>query len=302
MFGLDFPSERTVNLQWIANANVSAFHTAWCYAHYSDRMLQCSDELRIASAELCHLVAEFPKVSPAHFWDQLFTLSAAEANSASLAERLCGRLGLTTSVYQSRLAATLKRCRHQFESAYPNYATDMPLRTGPLRQMWDGNGAGLLRLIGLASGEPLLVEEAQVVLVQPILGGMGYPHLSTNRIHLEALLTHAAPQLPESLRIAWLLSQLDLDRPVYSELINAHRLRGVAGLGMLPVVLTAGQELDLCHYSPQLVTEAIELWYADTCQLDAPTASTIVSTWWETFQASRPSWRIALAGLDQMLQ
>jgi hypothetical protein len=119
---------------------------------------------------------------------------------------------------------------------------------------------------------------------------------------LEAVLTHVDPRLPETLRIAWLLSQLDLDRPVYSEGINAHRLRGVAGLAMLPVVLDAGRELELCHFSAELITRAIELWHADTLQVPVDTTSAIVATWWETYQAARPPWKIALHGLDQMLQ
>ena len=290
-----------MNLQWTSSLNVSAFHTAWCWAHYPDRVRQLSDELRSAADELNQLVAGLPGATVSRFWDQLLTLSASVQNSAQLADRLCNRLGLTVDVFQPTLAANLHRCRSQFEKAYPNYATEMLLRTGPLRQLWDGCGAGLLRMIGQLIGEQMLVEEAQVVLVQPIMAGMGYAHLSTNRIHLEALLTHATPQLPEALRMAWLLSQLDLDRPVFSELINTQRLRSVAGLGMLPVVLAAGQELELCHYSPKLVAQAIEQWYVDTLQLDASTTSAVVSTWWETYQDSRPKWNIALTGLDQML-
>lgn len=290
-----------MNLQWTSNINVSAFHTAWCWAHFPDRVRQLSDELQSAVDELNQLAVGLPEATASRFWDQLLTLSASVENSAQLADRLCNRLGLTAAVFQPTLAANLHRCRSQFEMAYPKYAAEMLLRTGPLRQLWDGCGAGLLRMIGQLLGEQMLVEEAQVVLVQPIMAGMGYAHLSTNRIHLEALLTHATPQLPEALRIAWLLSQLDLDRPVTSELINAHRLRSVAGLGMLPVVLTAGEELELCHYTPELVNQAIECWYIDTLHLDASTASAVVTTWWETFQDNRPTWRTALTGLDQML-
>ncbi len=291
-----------MNLQWTSSINVSAFHTAWCWAHYPDRVLQLPDELRSAAEELNQLVVGLPGSTTTRFWDQLLTLSASVENSAQLADRLCNRLGLTVAVFQPKLAASLYRCRSQFEKAYPNYTAEMILRTGPLRQLWDGCGAGLLRLIGQTIGEQMLVEESQIVLVQPLMAGMGYAHLSTNRIHLEALLTNAIPQLPESLRMAWLLSQLDLDRPVTSELINTHRLCSVAGLGMLPVVLTAGEELELCHYSPQLVTQAIEYWYVESLQLDASTASAVVTAWWEAFQDSRPTWRIALTGLDQMLQ
>ncbi len=291
----------TMNLQWTSNVNLSAYHTIWCLNHFPDRELTDSSELLQAAVDLQNLVEDI-QTPPLRFWDQLFTLSATVDYSGALAERLSQRIGLSSKLHTTRLAAELNNCRRQFERVVPNYATEILLRTGPLRQMWDGHGAGLLRQIVLLTEEQLLVADAQVVLVQPVLGGMGYAHLTTNRIHLEGLLTHAAPQLPESLRIAWLLSQLDLERPVYSELINALRLRSVAGLAMLPVVLAAGQELELCQSSPQLLRQAIELWYVDTLQIDAATISAIVSTWWETCQSSRPAWKTALTGLDQMLQ
>ena len=100
---------------------------------------------------------------------------------------------------------------------------------------------------------------------------------------------------------AWLLAQLDLDRPVYSDKINAHRLRAVAGLAMLPAILEAGQELELCRYSPESLAHAMRLWHCETLQLDVAKTLAVVSTWWETYQASRPAWPVALTGLDQML-
>jgi len=285
----------------MSNVNLSAFHTAWCVTHCPSHALNVSAPLQAAAAELESFVTAV-QTPPARFWEQLFSLSASVDFSGTLAERVCSRVGLSATTYKSRLAGILNECRRQFEQAYPQYTHEMTLRTGPVRDLWDGHGAGLLRWIGLVTAEPLAVESAQVVLVQPILGGMGYAHLSTNRIHLEAVLTHVDPRLPETLRTAWLLSQLDLDRPVYSEGINSHRLRGVAGLAMLPVVLDAGRELELCHFSAELITRAIELWHADTLQVPVDTTSAIVATWWETYQAARPPWKIALHALDQMLQ
>ncbi|MEO8269297.1 MAG: hypothetical protein ABI557_06225, partial [Aureliella sp.] len=220
---------------------------------------------------------------------------------SDLAKRLTARLGAVSPALPARLVGALQQCRIQFEHSFPKFATEIALRSGPMRQLWEACGPGLLRLIERQTGQDVAVEEASVALVQPILGGFGYAHLSGNRIHLEALLTHSHPELPESLRIAWLLSQLDLDRAEYSEQINALRLRSVAGLAMLPAILCAGEELDLCRFSPELLTKAIELWYCPSQGLTAATASSVTCLWWETFQASRPAWRIALTGLDRLL-
>ncbi|MCC7335202.1 MAG: hypothetical protein IT422_08895 [Pirellulaceae bacterium] len=289
-----------MNLQWLTNAQLSVIHSAWCVAYYPNRVNSGSDEMRSAAAELDKLASEF-KTTRDNFWEQLLTLACVADGPSDLAKRLSARLGVSSGTLPVRLVAALQQCRMQFERTFPKFATELPLRSGPMRQLWEAYGPGLLRLIGRQTGEDVAVEQASVVLVQPMLGGFGYAHLSGNRIHLEALLTHAAPELPESLRIAWLLSQLDLDRPEYSEQINAHRLRSVAGLAMLPAILCAGEELELSRFSPELLTRAIELWFCPTMGLTAAAASSVTSIWWETYQASRPKWRVALTGLDRLL-
>lgn len=289
-----------MNLRWLTNAQLSVIHAAWCVAHYPDRVKSSSDEMRSAAAELDKLANEF-KTTRGNFWEQMFTLACVADGPSDLAKRLSARLGGGSATLPTRFVGALQQCRQPFERSFPKFATEIPLRSGPMRQLWEACGPGLLRLIERQTGQDVAVEEASVVLVQPVLGGFGYAHLSGNRIHLEALLTHSAPELPEPLRIAWLLSQLDLDRPEYSEQINALRLRSVAGLAMLPATLCAGEELELCRFSPELLTRSIELWYCPTLGLTASTASSVVSIWWETYQASRPKWHVALTGLDRLL-
>ncbi len=289
-----------MELQWTPSPHVSEIHTAWCVAHFPKCAARLSPGWPAIAAALDELAEEF-KTTREQYWEQLLSLAATADGSRELAERVGARLGQTTGTLPSRLAATLNHCRRQFESSFPKFASDIPLRAGPIRQLWEAHGVGLMRMLARQTGGDVLVEQATVLLVQPVLGGFGYAHLSANRIHWEALLTHVDPRLPETLRIAWLLSQLDLDRPIYSDKINAHRLRAVAGLAMLPAILEAGQELELCRYSPESLAAALRLWRCDTLQLDAANTMVVVSAWWQTYQASRPAWPIALTGLDQML-
>lgn len=291
---------QAMQLQWTPSPHVSAMHTAWCVTHFPQSAARLNAEWPAAAAALDALADEF-KTTHERYWDQMLSLASTADGSRELAERLCARLGQTTGTLPSRLAALLNQCRRLFESSFPKFASDIPLRSGPIRQMWEAHGVGLMRMLARQTGESVLVEQATVLLVQPVLGGFGYAHLSANRIHWEALLTHVDPQLPETLRIAWLLSQLDLDRPVFSDKINAHRLRSVAGLAMLPAILEAGQELELCRFSPESLANAFELWHCESLQLGAADTLDLLSTWWETYQASRPPWPVALAGLDQML-
>jgi hypothetical protein len=64
---------------------------------------------------------------------------------------------------------------------------------------------------------------------------------------------------------------------------------------MIPPVLAAAEEVELTRYDAQRVATALDAWQA--LQADAET----LVAWWETYQASRPPWPVALAALEQML-
>ena len=289
-----------MQLQWMPSPQVSAVHTAWCVVHFPHSAARLAAEWPATAAAIGQLAAEF-NAPPEQYWEQLLSLASAADGSSELAQRVCARLGKTTGQLPVQLSAAVNQCRRQFESSFPKFSSDIPLRAGPIRQLWEAHGVGLLRMLARQTGEGVLVEQATVILVQPVLGGFGYAQHSANRIHWEALLTHVDWQLPETLRIAWLLAQLDLDRPVFSDQIPAHRLRSVAGLAMLPAVLEAGQELELCRNSSDSLASALRLWHCDTLQSEAAQALDIVSTWWDTYQATRPPWPTALAALDRLL-
>jgi hypothetical protein len=150
-----------------------------------------------------------------------------------------------------------------------------------------------------------------VYVVQPILAGGGYAHLRGNAVHFEGVMTNEHPLFPEVLRLAWLLAQLDFERPLYSDKINQLRLREVAGLAMLPAALLAGSELDICVCDTTTVAAAIAAWLPDILPStnDAQSANqaqseiaTIVMSWWETHLANEPDWPTSLTALDEMLQ
>lgn len=289
-----------MQLQWTSSQLVSAVHTAWCVAHFPQSAGRLNAEWTTTAAALDELGQAFDSTR-GQYWEQLLSLASTADGTSELAERVCGRLGSTTLTEKSRLAATLNQCRRLFESSFPKFQSDIPLRSGPIRQLWDAYGVGLLRMLVRQTDESVLVDQATVLLVQPVLGGFGYAHLSANRIHWEAMLTNVDPQLPEILRIAWLLAQLDLDRPVVSDGIHAHRLRAVAGLAMLPAILEAGQELELCRYCDESLASAYRLWHCGSLELEASQTLSVISSWWQTYHASRPAWPVALKGLDQLL-
>lgn len=297
-----------MQINWTLNRDLSAMHAAWCIAHFPDSTAHCTRELRAAAVGIQELAGPFLTAEP-RFWETILTLTIDGERNAELANRMILRLlgnAKRPPELASEASARVSRLEQAFQLAYPKYQDEIVLRAEPLKQLWEAHGPGLLFQIGRMTSPDLLVESASIVLVQPILGGAGYAHLQFNRAHLEAVLTNRDPRLPETLRVAWLLAQLDFERPVHSELMNSHDIRRIAGFATIPPTLIAGSELGLCEYTPQSVELAIQFWHADVLCHNAespPVAALaqVLMTWWETYEVGKPEWRVALTGLDRML-
>ena len=190
-------------------------------------------------------------------------------------------------------------CREYIDNeVVPNLPEELELRSRPLREQWEARGPGMLRSIGCRTEEELIVEECEVSAVYPALGGGGGAHLAYNSVRIEAVLANPVAELPEVVRLGWLIAQLQLDLPGYGEEIHPERLPHIAAYAMLPAVLAAAEEVELVRNSSQLVGPAIAAW-----KLPSPPdidAASLVEQWWQTYQEARPPWRVALAALDQL--
>ncbi len=182
----------------------------------------------------------------------------------------------------------------------PNLAADLELRVGPLRSAWESRGPGLLQLIAGLTSRELLVDRADVILVEPVSAGGGGAHPPYNSVRIEALLANTDDRLPEVLRLAWLLSQLQLELPVYADHVSPHHRREVFALSMLPAILAAAEQVELVRFNAETVALAIELWRIWKDRSAAELAATLL-TWWQIYTESRPPWPVALGALDRML-
>ena len=299
-----------MELTWKQSVDLSAYHLAWCFAYLPDRVPpSAQQDLERCCHELSHLVANLG-VADVAFWDALFTLSPECPSNTQLSERIVRRLvgGANTSSQASELAGQFSNLKAAFGSFRPNAEEELRLRAQPLQQLWQAYGPGLLAQLRNLVAPDIIVSRAEIILVQPAAGGFGHAHLSTNRIHFEAVLTNPNEEIPEVLRLAWLLSQLDLERPVYSELINRHRLGRVAGLALVPAVLEASGNLGISTLSESHLEQAIEAWLSPfkTPKSKAAPApnllAPVIMSWWETWRANPSDWRVALTGLDRMLE
>lgn len=264
-----------------------------------------ADERVAAALELParQLAGEFAAAGLAAgpFWRHLLPLSARIGNRRELAEtaliKVVGRNSRLAST-TSAIAAAIAGVENAFRSVLPNLDQELPLREQPIRDQWEARGPGLLKQIGVLTDESLLPERCEIILVQPVLGGYGAPFLSYNQIHLEAVLANPIAELPEVVRLAWLISQLQLDLPVYGEHVHRDRLPHIARFAMLPVTLAAAEYVELAKLSPETIARAIEAWRL-TVPPDVDGPATVLQ-WWQTYLETRPPWPVALAALDQM--
>jgi hypothetical protein len=235
------------------------------------------------------------------FWSHLLGPSGEAGGRRLLVEtalkKIAGRAARIEQV-TTRLSALIAGVETAFQEAVPGFNEELPLRIGPLREQWEARGPGLLLAIGRHTEEALMVQECSVVALYPALGGAGRAHLSYNSARIEAVLANPHEKLPEVVRLAWLIAQLNIDLPTYSEAIHRDRLHHIAAYAMLPAALAAAEEVELVRNTPELISQAIAAW-----RLPAPPGvepATFLGDWWQTYHETRPPWSVALVALDRL--
>jgi hypothetical protein len=290
-----------VELRWRPHALVSCLHAAEAVSRnlpLADARLAAATEGPVQRLAAGIRTAHLPE---RRFWRQLIGLAASNENRRQLVEaaviRTLGR-GPHFEQIVTNLTAAVMEVDSAQRIALPNLAHELPLRERPLREQWEARGPGLLFHVAQMTEENLLPESCEVLLVHPALGGGGEAHLANNAVRLEAVLANPVAELPEVVRLAWLIAQLKLDLPVFSESIHADRLPHVAAYAMLPAVLAAAEAVELARFTPQTMRQAVIAWrLAEPLGVDS---AVLATQWWQTYQESRPPLRVALAALDQM--
>lgn len=233
----------------------------------------------------------------------LGSLTSEYDNNRQLVEIALKRLfgsGAAKEATVTQIAAAVGGLETRLLAARPGMVDELELRCKPLVDQWLARGNGLLKQVARLTAENFLAPASEVVLVTPWVGGFGRADLGTNRVILEAVLADPLDDLPEALRLGWLLSQLGADVPMYGEAISAEGLPRIAGLAVLPVVLSAAETVEWGHCTPHTIQRAIECWQID---VDSPgrVADTLFR-WWEAYQTGGSSWEIAWRALEPLLR
>ena len=293
----------TPSLRWRVSLSSSCFHAA---AALSRQEPFADERLRAALQEpAAALLAELRGggIEIREFFDQAVPLAADFESNRGLAERILAKLpsrsGELNQQAAGRLAGWFTELEAAFTAAVPRVVDELTLRSGPLRDQWEARGPGLLAAIARKTEPGVLPASAEVVLVHPALGGAGAACSLYNKVVLEAVLTNPLGDLPETVRLGWLLSTLNLDLPKYSETLRREKLPLLACLAMLPAALAAAEDVELIGERPSLA-RALTAWRLASDGA-ADSLAERLKQWWATYQESRPPWGVALAALDQLL-
>ncbi|MGI9430347.1 MAG: hypothetical protein ACR2NM_16920 [Bythopirellula sp.] len=228
-------------------------------------------------------------------------LAADFENNRQLIERAAQRIqgaGAISGAAISRLAGCIADLEAAWLREQPNLVEELAVRGRPLRESWEARGPGLLRAAETLTVENFIAPAAEIVLVSPMVGGHGRAYLSANQVAVEAVLTNPHEDLPEFMRLGWLLAQLHLDLPVLSEPIPPDRLPQLASVATLPLVLAAAESVELATLDQQTLDRAIQCWYLPSLPADA---ATTLLDWWSAYRADNIRWPVAMAALAQML-
>ncbi len=297
-----------MQLEWQNQPRPSLFHAA---AGATARRVAAQEKLIEAIRSDANQMADMlgaRGISAAAFWGHMIVLSAATDPLVQIVNTALRKLCRGSSELDSAVNAFVQIASNMVKTGTPQLISTQELETRiqPLQQQWAAYGPGLLRQIANLTDENLIVGQSRVVAVQPVFGGAGTAHLDYNAVHMEALLTNTDDRLPEVLRLAWLVAQLNNDLPMHSERIHRDRLRLISGLAMLPSVLMAAQELGLSRFDRTMLTQALNGWLLDDDDASQRTVNEqfagIIEDWWRVCQAGNHSWNAALSALDQMIK
>ncbi len=295
-----------VNVRWIASSHATCYHAA--AAILAGQRLVYNDLAGALAEPVASLASALHDsgIGQDEFFQHLVPLAAGISNDRRLAEvaltKTIGRQRQQQAI--DRVVGPLANLQRASTAALSGLGEKLALRAEPLRMQWEARGRGLLKEVARLTDPDILIEEADVVLVHPVLGGSGRAHLEYNSVRIEAMLADPNAELPEVLRLGWLLSMLNLDLPRYSERMGMRRLMEVAPLAMLPVVLSAAEPVELARFDEPSLRKAIQAWQCDLPTTWSGRSDSIaepLGNWWRTYLDGGAVFSVAVGALDQLL-
>jgi len=311
-----------MKLNWRINTNASLLHSAAAIA----RDATLSDP-RIAAAArepalAMHRTMLQAGLSSDAMWPHLCA-SACQRNEMTdiVADALANAepAGRDLAAIQAELIRSAGKLDGNLRAILPALEDELRHRSRPLREQWDARGPGLARSLNGTFNQGVALEQADVFLVHPVLGGGGEIDLKHTALRFEALLANPVPSLPEVVRLSWFLAQLMCQQADQGDAGEHHAVehtvvdkdlrqtkRGARhwhALATVPATLAAAEAVELAVCNAELVELAITTWCQRPFELSSRSPSETarcVWNWWQARDASA-TWNQAVSELNQQL-
>jgi hypothetical protein len=300
-----------MQLHWKPNLSASALHAAEACWRYPEQVndSEVLATMRPYAERLGRSIFDLQPVEPQGFWDMLIvTGSAIDSNRELASAVLRNRLVQDADGSRASLLADLVTdVEAAFRRLFPRYDEQSAFRFRPLQEQWLGYGRGLMTQWKRLVHQDALADGCTIIGLQPILGGFGKAHPDRDLVRIEAVLTNARPELPEVIRLGWLLAQLEQDTNELFQTEASADVSMLIPLATLPSILAAGQQLELIRCDAAHVALAIQHWhvnspFAATGVTESPwELATLLCEWWNSSERSQSSWQTAVQMLAKRL-
>jgi hypothetical protein len=207
---------------------------------------------------------------------------AIEATVARFSQGLPEAAGPLVAALREAVLAAMAA----LDAAVPQWSVQMPYRQRPLLEQWEARGPGLMRLFSQWLG-PSTLSSVDVVLVYPVLGGGGDIHPLSRSVRLEAVLTNNVPQLPEVVRLSWLLARLEASQTIEDQ--------PAGQIGLALAALQAAEQVELATCDQRTWLKTIESWHIQAQLSGEQTLQ--VWKWWQQWCSPRGC---GMAALDEL--
>jgi hypothetical protein len=290
-------------IKWRASSSVSALYVAAALAHgeqLSDARLA---EALAPLAETLEAALSAAGFSDDVFWRYAVPLAGATENAPELARQVFRQATSHDPAEQTviGIAKAMQGLREAFDRARPDAVRELSLRTGPLRELWEARGPGLLAAIGRGTARELIVDQATVYAVPPISShGGGEAYAAARAVAIEAVLANPHAALPEVARLGWLLARLGSEANGRGLGIAPAKLPRLASLAMIAPTLAAAEFVELAAFDLSTMSLALHAWQGVKPEV-ADDLAVILDRWWRTYSENRVPWAEAIATLERMV-
>lgn len=295
-----------IELRYVANYSVCAFHAACHVLRGGElRSPELTSGLRNAAAGL-NAVLDAYGLPLDVFARHAPPLAGQIDNNLRLGNVIFRKCGISeeNQARDEAFARAATQLEREMKTLAPDLLDELEAFARPLRAEWSEWGPRLLTGLAHQTNPQMLAPRADVFISPDWTGAGGTPFVPYNSVLVEVtaaaepLQKHFGKIPPRVMNMAWCLSQLNIDLPMYAENLRRGGNEVIGALATIPAMLAAAELMGEATCSQEAFTQTLATWRPE---LFTPEVAKTAWTWWQTYITGETSWAVALIALDRML-